>query len=420
MNSLENKANELDATDPLKRFRDEFHIPLHDGQPQIYLAGNSLGLQPKRTREFVSQELDDWQRLGVRGHFSGEFPWLPYHEFLSETMAEIVGASKDEVVMMNSLTTNLHLMMATFYRPTAVRFKVLIEAHSFPSDFQAVQSQIDFHGFDSKAGMVFVSGKDVNSPVSTDSIIEAIENHKHELALVLLPGVQYYTGQVFNIRAIVEAAHKHEIPVGIDLAHAVGNIALNLSDWDVDFAVWCSYKYLNSGPGSVGGCFVHQRHASDTQLKRLAGWWGHEKSTRFKMKNEFRAIPTAEGWQLSNPPILSLAAIRASLDLFSECGGMSPLLEKSKLLTQFLEDCLTQMAGDQVEIITPTERGCQLSLTLKPHSSTGKQVHSGLQKAGVEADWREPNVVRVAPVPLYNSFDDCFRFAEILKHCLAE
>ena len=418
MNQLQKKSRELDAADRLKRFRDEFHIPLHNGKPQIYLTGNSLGLQPKRTREYVLQELESWQQLGVRGHISGDFPWMPYHEFLTGTMAEIVGAHDDEVVMMNSLTTNLHLMMATFYRPTTERFKILIEAHSFPSDFQAVQSQIDFHGFDTKSGIVTVAGDDdANSPISTDSILAAIEKHKSELAMVLLPGVHYYTGQVLDLRTIVATAHKYDIPVGVDLAHAAGNVLLRLHDWEVDFGVWCSYKYLNSGPGSVGGCFVHRRHASDTQKIRLAGWWGHDKATRFEMKNEFQPIPTAEGWQLSNPPILSMAAIRASLDVFRECGGMEPLLEKSKLMTQFLETCLMEMVGDIVEIITPEERGCQLSLTVNPVSVSGKEVHSRLTEAGVEADWREPNAIRVAPVPLYNSFDDCYRFVEILQQC---
>ena len=415
MNALKEKSRELDAADQLKRFRDEFHIPLQDGKPQIYLVGNSLGLQPKRTRDFVMQELDSWQNLGVRGHFSGDFPWMPYHEFLTETMADIVGARNDEVVMMNSLTTNLHLMMATFYRPTKERFKILIEAHSFPSDSQAAESQISFHGFDPASGLVTVGG-DANSPISTASIVDAIEQHKSELALVLLPGVQYYTGQVFDISTIVAAAHKYEIPVGFDLAHAVGNVELQLHDWDVDFAVWCSYKYLNSGPGSVGGCFIHQRHANDTQKVRLAGWWGHDKTTRFEMKNEFQPIPTAEGWQLSNPPILSMAAIRASLDVFREC-GMARLLEKSKLMTQFLEDCLLEMVGNIVEIITPEQRGCQLSLTLNPESLTGKEVHARLESSRVEADWREPNAIRIAPVPLYNSFDDCYQFAEILQQC---
>lgn len=420
MSELLEKARQLDAQDSLASFREQFHIPVHDGRPQIYFVGNSLGLQPKRTSEYVNQELDAWQKLGVRGHFEGDFPWMPYHEFLTENMASLVGGNNDEVVMMNSLTANLHLMMATFYRPTQERHKILMEAHSFPSDFHAVQSQIQFHGYDPEQAMLLVRPESDDEPISHAAIEAAIEQNHNEIALILLPGVQYYTGQVFDIEAITKLAKKHSIPIGFDLAHAAGNIPLRLHDWGVDFAVWCSYKYLNSGPGSVGGCFVHRDHAQQKDKVRFAGWWGHDKATRFQMKNEFDAIPTAEGWQLSNPPVLSLAAIRASLDVFREAGGMEPLVNKAKLMTAYFVECLEQMIGDRVEIITPQERGCQLSLKVQLQDVAGKEVHGRLVDAGAETDWREPNVIRVAPVPLYNQFEEIYRFVEVLGSCLGD
>lgn len=418
MSELLQKARKRDSEDPLAGFREQFHIPLHNDQPQIYFVGNSLGLQPKRTADYVNQELEAWKSLGVRGHFEGDYPWMPYHEFLTENMANLVGGNMDEVVMMNSLTANLHLMMATFYRPTKERSKILLEAHSFPSDFHAVQSQIRFHGFDPEQAMVLVKPEKEDEPICHATIEAAIEKNCDELALILLPGVQYYTGQVFDIQAITQLAKKHSIPVGFDLAHAAGNIPLKLHEWGVDFAVWCSYKYLNSGPGSVGGCFVHRNHAKQTDKVRLAGWWGHDKSTRFQMKNEFDAIPTAEGWQLSNPPILSLAAIRASLDVFQDAGGMEPLVAKSKLMNEFFVNCLDEIIGERVETITPAERGCQLSLKVQLQGVEGKEVHQRLVEAGAETDWREPNVIRVAPVPLYNQFEEIYRFVEVLNGCL--
>lgn len=424
MSNMIEKATQLDAEDALAGFREQFFIPEYEGSPQIYFVGNSLGLQPKRTSQYINEELGNWARLGVRGHFEGSFPWMPYHEFLTDMMADLVGARHEEVVMMNSLTTNLHLMMASFYRPTQQRFKVLTEAHSFPSDFHAVQSQTRFHGFDPKEAMVFVNSETEDGPVSDAAIQQAIEEHRDELALILLPGVQYYTGQVFDIAGITRLAKQYSIPIGFDLAHAAGNIPLQLHEWNVDFAVWCSYKYLNSGPGSVGGCFVHQTHASQTDKVRLAGWWGHDKASRFQMKNEFSAIPTAEGWQLSNPPILSLAAIRASLDVFKEAGGMRPLAQKSERMTDFFVQCLDEGIGDGVEIITPAERGCQLSLKvnldqMQGTGLAGQDVHLRLEESGVETDWREPNVIRAAPVPLYNTFTEVARFVEILKDCLS-
>ncbi len=412
------KARQLDSQDPLASFREQFHLPLHQGKPKIYFVGNSLGLQPKRTSEYVGQELESWQKLGVRGHFEGAHPWMPYHEFLTETMADLVGGKPEEVVMMNSLTANLHLMMATFYHPTKDRNRILLEAHSFPSDFQAVQSQIRFHGYDPQQSMVLVRPESDDQPISHAAIVDAIDQNHRELAMILLPGVQYYTGQVFDIQAITEVAKKYSIPIGFDLAHAAGNIHLKLHEWGVDFAVWCSYKYLNSGPGSIGGCFVHQDHARQTDKVRFAGWWGHDKATRFQMKNDFNAIPTAEGWQLSNPPILSLAAIRASLDVFKEAGGVEPLVAKAELLTTFFVDCLQKKVADLVEVITPAERGCQLSLKVVLRDFAGKDVHRRLEEAGAETDWREPNVIRVAPVPLYNTFEEIHQFVELLSDCI--
>ncbi len=413
-------ARDLDRSDELSRFRAEFHFPRDEqGRPLLYFVGNSLGLQPKRTAAYVQEELDKWRDLAVRGHFESARPWMPYHEFLTETMAELVGAQTNEVVMMNSLTANLHLMLASFYRPTRQRHKILIEEHAFPSDYQAAISQIQWHGGQAEESLLVVSADPDSGLVAPQAVLQTMEAQASEIALVLLPGVQYYTGQVFPMQDIATAARSRGMVVGLDLAHAAGNIRLRLHDWDVDFAVWCSYKYLNSGPGSVGGCFIHERHATNVEIPRLAGWWGHEKGSRFKMKNEFRPIPTAEGWQLSNPPILSLAAIRASLDVFQEAGGMSALIGKSSLLTQYLDGQLTQRLPQQVRILTPeTCRGCQLSLQIDCGELEGKQVHRRLEAAGVETDWREPNVIRVAPVPLYNSFEDCFHLVETLYQCL--
>jgi kynureninase len=369
----------------------------------------------------VTEELEKWQTLGVRGHFESDRPWLPYHELLTPTMAKIVGAQDDEVVVMNTLTVNLHLMMATFYRPTKTRNKILIESHAFPSDFQAVESQIQLHGFDPKEAVVTVPHGAESDLLSDDAICDLIEKHRDSLALVLLPGVQYYTGQFLDLQRITATAHRYNISVGFDLAHAVGNVPLQLHDWDVDFAVWCNYKYLNSGPGAVGGCFIHERHATDKSLPRMAGWWGHDKTTRFKMENRFDPIPTAEGWQLSNPPILSLAAILASLQVFDDAGGMGPLREKSLKLTGYFESMLNEMLGDQVTIITPKttdQRGCQLSIEIATGNASGKAIHEKLEAAGADTDWREPNVIRAAPVPLYNSFEDVHRFVTTLTQIM--
>ena len=405
----------LDRGDPLRQFRDEFHVPTRaNGEDEIYFAGNSLGLLPKRTAKYVDAELEKWKRLAVKAHFSEPNPWMPYHELLAEPMARLVGASPGEVVTMNSLTVNLHLMMTSFYRPTRERHRILLEDHAFPSDDYALESQAALHGFEPSEALVRLH--------DAADIARVLERDGASIALVLLPGVQYYTGQAFDIATITRLGHAQGCAVGFDLAHAAGNLVLRLHDWNVDFAVWCTYKYLNSGPGSVGGCFVHERHGygSAQGLPRLAGWWGHDKTSRFRMEPGFRAIPGAEGWQLSNPPILSLAAIRASLDVFMEAGGMEPLREKSLRLTGYLEWLLQTEIGGAVEILTPAEpiqRGCQLSLRVKS-SGSGRTVFEKLEASGVTCDWREPDVIRVAPVPLYNRYEEVHRFVEILGKAL--
>ncbi len=416
-------AKHMDQNDPLRSMREQFHIPLHNGEKEIYFCGNSLGLQPKKTAEYLNYELSQWQKLGVKGHFSGDFPWMPYHEFLTEGFADLVGAKNTEVVAMNSLTANLHFMMVSFYRPTKTRYKILIEDHAFPSDHYAVESQIKFHGFDPKESMILIKPREGEATFRTEDILTVIEQQGDSLALILLPGVQYYTGQVFDMKQITEAGHKVGAHVGFDLAHAAGNIEMRLHEWQVDFACWCTYKYLNSGAGSVGGCFVHETHHKNKSLPRFAGWWGHNKSTRFKMDNQFDPIESVEAWQLSNPPILSLAAIRASLDTIKEAGGISALRKKSRVLSSYLRFLLNQELGDDIHILTPEDEsasGAQLSLAVNTHGIDGKVIFEKIEAAGVTGDWRYPNVIRVAPVPLYNSFEDCYRFVQILKQSLAQ
>ena len=406
-----NFALELDAKDELRNYRNEFHIPLQkNGDPHVYMCGNSLGLQPKRTKEFLNQELDDWATFGVEGHFHAKNPWLPYHEFLAESYAKIVGAKNSEVVAMNTLTVNLHLMMVSFYRPTQKRHKIIIEGDAFPSDIYAVESQIKHHGFLPESSLIKLRPRDGESAIRTEDISAIIEKEGDEIALIMLGGVNYYTGQVFDFEKITKIAHNKGVNVGFDLAHAAGNIKLELHKWGVDFAVWCSYKYLNSGPGSVAGAFVHEKH-HNTNLPRFAGWWGHNKEDRFKMPDKFNPIISAEGWQLSNPPILSLAAIRASLSIFDEV-GMEKLLSKSKKLTDYLVFLLNSIETDRIEIITPKERGCQLSVRVK---NGDKKLFDSITAKGVIADWREPDVIRIAPIPLYNSFQDVFNFYTILE-----
>ena len=406
-----NFALELDAKDELRNYRNEFHIPLQkNGDPHVYMCGNSLGLQPKRTKQFLNQELDDWATFGVEGHFHAKNPWLPYHEFLAESYAKIVGAKNSEVVAMNTLTVNLHLMMVSFYRPTQKRHKIIIEGDAFPSDIYAVESQIKHHGFLPESSLIKLRPRDGDSAIRTEDISAIIEKEGDEIALIMLGGVNYYTGQVFDFEKITKIAHNKGINVGFDLAHAAGNIKLELHKWGVDFAVWCSYKYLNSGPGSVAGAFVHEKH-HNTNLPRFAGWWGHNKEDRFKMPDKFNPIASAEGWQLSNPPILSLAAIRASLSIFDEV-GMDKLVSKSIKLTDYLVFLLNSVNTDRIEIITPKERGCQLSIRVK---NGDKKLFDSITVKGVIADWREPDVIRVAPIPLYNSFQDVFNFYSLLK-----
>jgi len=416
-NSL-NYAQQCDAKDDLSSFRDQFLFPTDsEGNPLIYLCGNSLGLQPARTSAYIQKELEDWAKFGVEGHLDAEHPWLPYHEFLTQNMAQLVGAKPSEVVMMNSLTTNLHLMMVSFYQPTATRYKIIVESDAFPSDKYAVESQLKFHGFDPEDGLILWTPPEGEELCRFSDLEAIMEEQGDAVALLMIGTTNYYSGQHFPMKKITELGHRHGSMVGFDLAHGVGNIQPNLHDVNADFAVWCSYKYLNSGPGSLGGCFVHERHAKNDHLKRFAGWWGHNKETRFNMRHEFEALAGAEGWQLSNPAILSMAAIRASLDVFA-AAGFDNLRRKSEKLTGFMEFLIDDMQDDRINIITPRnpeERGCQLSIQVK---SADKALHTKLTKAGVISDWREPDVIRVAPAPLYNNFEDVFEFVHRLKKVL--
>jgi kynureninase len=411
-------ALEMDAQDSLKSFREKFYIPKQpDGEDVLYFTGNSLGLQPKTTGNYIEQELKDWAALGVEGHFHAKNPWLAYHEFVAEQMAEIVGAKAIETVVMNSLTVNLHLLMVSFYRPTPERHKIVIEAGAFPSDQYAVQSQIKFHNFEIENSLIELKPRIGETFLRTEDIEKTILENGDSIALIMLGGVNYYTGQKYDFERITKAGHKVGAIVGFDLAHAAGNVELKLHDWNVDFAAWCSYKYLNSGPGSIAGVFVHERHAENFDLPRFAGWWGHDKETRFLMGSKFVPLRGAEGWQLSNPPIFQLAALKASLDIFEQA-GMKNLIEKSKKLTAYLEFLLEEIRDERISVITPSnpdERGCQLSIRVQ---DADKNLFNSISEKGVYADWREPDVIRVAPVPLYNSFMDVFRFAEILKVCL--
>jgi len=394
------------------KYRDQFHIPQVNGEDSIYLCGNSLGLQPKKVKEYVNQELEDWATLGVEGHLHARHPWLPYHEFLTQSMAKLVGANASEVVVMNSLTVNLHLLMASFYKPTATRYKILIESDAFPSDRYAVASQAKWHGFKEEDAIVLWRPKPGNHLLEQDDLEDILLNEGEQIALILLGGVNYYTGQYLNIPELTRLGHEYGIVMGFDLAHATGNVAMQLHDWDVDFAAWCSYKYLNSGPGSLGSIFIHDKHGQDLSVPRLSGWWGHNKTTRFRMRDEFDPLPGAEGWQLSNPPILPLAAMRASLELFDQA-GIQNLRMASQENVQYLYDALSQMPG--LQIITPEhpdERGCQLSLLIKEN---GRDMFDHLAKQGVIADWREPDVIRIAFAPLYNKREDAERFVKMVE-----
>jgi kynureninase len=408
-------AKQLDRSDVLKSFRSKFFIPAINGKPSIYFTGNSLGLQPKTTKKYITEELTDWAKLGVEGHVHSRRPWLYYHKFTKKGLAALVGAKPIEVVAMNHLTVNLHLMMVSFYRPTSTRFKIIAEAGAFSSDQHAFESQLNLHHVNPSEALIELKPRHGEYALRTEDILEAIREHGDQLALVIIGGVQYYTGQLFNIKKITEAAHNVGAMAGFDLAHAIGNAPLNLHKDNVDFAVWCSYKYLNAGPGAVAGAFIHERHAN-SNLPRFAGWWGHAEKERFQMKKGFIPMPGVDGWQLSNFPVLPGAALLASLEIFQQA-GIKNLRKKSLLLTGYLEYLLNEInsTGEYFTILTPSnpdERGCQLSIFMKQN---GKKVFNALTKAGVIADWREPDVIRVAPVPLYNSFEEVYRFCEIFK-----
>jgi kynureninase len=415
-----NFAIEMDNNDPLASYRDKFYIPLDpNGNEIIYFLGNSLGLQPKGVKVDVEEVLTSWKNLGVEGHFKGNNPWMEMQGNISKRTAKIVGAKPVEVVTMNALTVNLHLMMVSFYRPTPSRHKILIEKKTFPSDQYAIQSQIKFHGYDPESSIIEINPRYNESTLHMEDIKYIIDQEGEEIALILLGGINYYSGQVFNMKNITDMGHAKGCVVGFDLAHAVGNVILKLHDWDVDFAVWCTYKYLNGGPGSLGGCFINEKHHKNSQLPRFSGWWGQNLNTRFLMPSEFDPIPSAEGWQISNPSILSLSALSASLEIFKEI-GMPKLWEKSILLTGYLEYLINELLGDKVTILTPKntdERGCQLSLVLK---EKGKEIYENLVEKGVMCDWREPDVIRVAPVPLYNSFQEIYDFCHILLNAIKD
>lgn len=416
------RAQRLDQDDPICDFRSLFHIPFRDGKTMIYFTGNSLGLAPKNAQSAISQELSDWAKLGVEGHFHAKNPWYSYHEWFSTALAPLVGALAEEVVAMNQLTVNIHLLLASFYKPTKERYKIITEAKAFPSDLYALHTHVQWHGLDPKDCIIEIQPHPGKHCIETSQITDAIKEAGNNLALVFMGGVNYYSGQVLNISTITKAAHEVGAFAGFDLAHAVGNIPLQLHQWQVDFAAWCSYKYLNSGPGSIAGAYVHQKHAKNTALHRLGGWWGHDKSTRFEMLPEFQPMPTAEGWQLSNAPVFSMAAHRASLDVF-HAAGLEAIFKKGKDLAKFTKEMLllvkNEFNTDYFEIITPlneAESGCQISLLFH---QKGKEVFQALTDAGVVADWREPNVIRIAPVPLYNKFIEVYRFGNIIHQILA-
>ena len=406
-------ARQLDADDALARFRDEFLIPPHGDGEAAYFCGNSLGLQPRSVRQAVLDELDDWGQLAVEGHFKGRLPWMDYHEFVRDGLASVCGARPDEVVAMNTLGVNLHLLMVSFYRPDAQRNAIVIEAGAFPTDRYAIESQIRFHGFDPAECLIELQADQDNGCISMAAIEKLLAEHGKRIALMMMPGVQYRTGQFFDLEAITRLAHAQGCMVGFDLAHAVGNLPLQLHDSGADFAVWCSYKYLNAGPGAVGGAFVHERHAR-ADLPRFAGWWGHNKSNRFQMPRNFEPTPGADGWQLSNPPILALAPLRVSLDVFRQA-GMTALREKSLKLTAYLEWLAEYRLARVLEVVTPTdpaERGAQLSIRVRRGAEEGRALFEHLIAQGIIVDWREPDVIRTAPVPLYNRFQDCLRLID--------
>ena len=414
-NFEENSALEMDTSDRLLKYREKFHIPkIANGENSIYLVGNSLGLQPINTIQYIQQEIKTWEILGVNGHHEGQRPWGSYESTINKKIASLAGSKVDEVVTMNSLTVNLHLLMVSFYRPTQERYKIMMEAKAFPSDQYAVASQLKFHGYQPEEGIVEIEPREGEATIRTEDILKTIEKEGKSIALILMGGINYYSGQLFDMKEITRAGHVQGCVVGFDLAHAIGNVPLKLHDWDVDFAAWCNYKYINAGPGSVASVFVHNRHGGNEDLPRFAGWWGHNKETRFEMPSQFDPIPGAEGWQISNLNILSATPLLPSLDLFEEV-GMDALREKSLKLTGYLEYLLDQINSEAFTIISPSDpeqRGCQLSIKF---TSGGKTIHERLTGKNVMCDYREPGVIRVAPAPFYNSFDDVYRFVEILK-----
>jgi kynureninase len=415
-------AQAQDAADPLRSFRDRFHFPSFTTDTLVYFTGHSLGLQPKTVRAAVELELDEWAKYGVEGHFHSTNPWYSYHERLTPAMADIVGAKESEVVCMNSLTTNIHLLFVSFYRPTKTRYKIISEARMFPSDRYLLETQAQFHGFDPDDAIIEVAPRDGERLIREEDILCAIEANADEVALVFFGGVNYFTGQLFNMQRLTEAAHAVGAIAGFDLAHAAGNVPLSLHEWDVDFAAWCSYKYLNSSPGNVGAIFVHERHGKDSDLPRFGGWWGHDKSTRFEMKNGFQPMDGAEGWQLSNAPILGMSAMKASLDIFAEA-GMTALREKSEKLTGYLEYAVDRLAEEfpdaDIQLITPrdpAQRGSQISIDI---AGRERKLFDDMIAAGVIGDFREPCIIRIAPMPLYNSFEDVFTFGKVMRKLLA-
>lgn len=415
MECTQQHAQILDSQDELVQYRSEFFIPPGKTRAeQLYFTGNSLGLQPKAVAGYIQQELDDWKKFGVEGHFHGKNPWFSYHHFF-EKEASVVGAKEKEVVVMNNLTVNLHLLLVSFYRPTKTRYKIIMEAGAFPSDMYVIESQVKHHGYHYDDAVIELKPREGEHHLRTADIQSAIQETGEELALLFFSGVQYYTGQAFDIEKLTASAHSVGALAGFDCAHAAGNVKLRLHDWNVDFAAWCTYKYMNSGPGGVSGVFVHERHGNNPDTPRFAGWWGHKESERFQMKKGFIPEPGAAGWQLSNAPVLTMAAHKASLDLFHKV-GMDALVEKGAKLNAFLEQVVmdAQKANGKLEfeIITPEERGCQLSMLT---NENGKALFDYLTENDVVADWREPNVIRLAPVPLYNSFMDVWEFGELLK-----
>lgn len=414
-NSLD-YAKQMDEADPLKTFREKFYMPQYQGKDKIYFTGNSLGLQPKSAASYLAQEMEDWAMMGGEGHFEARRPWYPYHEIFSRQLSAIIGCLPEEVVVMNSLTVNLHLLLVSFYQPTKKRFKIICEYKAFPSDQYVFESQARFHGFDPEEAVIEVKPRAGEHVIKESDILETIREHGESVAVVLLSGLNYYTGQVFNIKNITEQAHAVGAFAGFDLAHSIGNVRLELHEWKVDFACWCTYKYLNSGPGSVGGAYIHRSHASSIGIPRFAGWWGHDKNTRFKMEKGFIPMTTAEGWQLSNAPVFSMAMHKASLDIFEEA-GMNELIKKGQALGDYLVYILRsinkELGEELIQLITPLDqKGCQVSMMF---NRSGRDIYQYLMENGVSAGWREPAVLRVAPVPLYNNFEDVFHFGQIVN-----